>query len=121
MAGVMPEVHFQKQPHPIDMKDIDYSKKLNAFIAEIIDLGVDEFKNPSAWTLRQDPLNAVSIDYELPTQASRSLLHEIGQKHGLIPMCPDDMIDLVMSKDYIPAGVAVISRHGTFMISKRRG
>lgn len=103
------------------MKDIDYTKQLNSFIAEIIDMGIDEFKNPEDWTLSTETLNGVLIGYELPTKSSRLLLHEIGQKHGLIPLCPDDVIDLKMSKNYTPEGVMVISRHGEFMVSKKDG
>ena len=64
------------------MKDTDYSKLLKLFIAEIIDQGIDEFKNPEKWILSKDTLNGVLIGYELPTKSSRSLLHEIGQKLG---------------------------------------
>jgi len=101
------------------MKDIDYSKQLELFIAEIIGMGIDEFRQPEKWTLSTDTLNGVLIGYELPTKTSRTLLHEIGQKHGLIPLCPDDMIDLKMSKEYRPMGVVVISRHGEFMVRKK--
>ena len=103
------------------MKDIDYSKQLELFIAEIIGMGIDEFRQPEKWTLSTDTLNGVLIGYELPTKTSRMLLHEIGQKHGLIPLCPDDMIDLKMSKEYKPVGVLVKSRYGEFMVRKRNG
>jgi hypothetical protein len=73
------------------------------------------------WTLSTQTLNGVLIRDELPTQSSRSLLHDIGQKHGLIPFCPDDVIDLKLSKDYTLEGVIVISRHGEFMIDKNQG
>lgn len=105
----------------MSMKDIDYSKQLNSFIDEIVDIGIDEFKSPEKWTLSTDTLNGVLIGYELPTKSSRSHLHEIGQKHGLIPLCPDDVIDLKMSKDYSPIGVLIISRHGEFMVRKKNG
>ena len=101
------------------MKDPDHSKQLKLFIAEIIDKGIDDFKNPEKWNLSKDTLNGVLIGYELPTKSSRTLLHEIGQKYGLIPLCPDDMIDLKMSKEYKPVGVVVISRHGEFMVRKK--
>ena len=103
------------------MKDLDYSKQLKLFIAEIIDKDIDEFIQPEKWTLSTDTLNGVLIGYELPTKSSRTLLHEIGQKHGLIPLCPDDMIDLKMSKEFKPVGVVVKSRHGEFMVRKRNG
>ena len=103
------------------MQDIDYTKQLDSFVAEIINMGIDEFKNPEIWTLSNETLNGVLIGYELPTKASRSLLHEIGQKHGLIPLCPDDVIDLKMSKDCTPEGVIVISRHGEFAVRKKKG
>lgn len=66
-----------------NMKDLDYSKQLKLFIAEIVDKGIDEFKRQEEWTLSTDTLNGVLIGYELPTKSSRTLLHQIGQKHGL--------------------------------------
>lgn len=103
------------------MKDTDYSKQLESFVAEVIAKGIDEFQNPETWSLSEEALNGVLIGYELPTKTSRTLLHEIGQKHGLIPLCPDDVIDLKMSDEYKPIGVVVISRHGEFMVRTKNG
>jgi len=103
------------------MKNIDYSKQLDSFVAEVINMAMDEFENPENWTLSTQTLNGVLIGYELPTKSSRSLLHEIGQKHGLVPLCPDDVIDLKLSQNHKPEGVIVISRHGEFMVRKKKG
>lgn len=103
------------------IKDLDYTKQFNSFISQIIDMGIDEFKRPEDWILSEETLNGVLIGYELPTKSSRLLLHEVGQKYGLIPLCPDDVIDLKMSKDFRPEGVMVISRHGQFMVRKKNG
>jgi orotidine-5'-phosphate decarboxylase len=100
------------------MTDIDYSKQIRSFIAEIIAMDVDEFKDPEKWTRSKEILNGVKIGYELPIKSSRMLLHEIGQKHGVIPLCPDDVVDLKLSKEFEPVGVIVISRHGEFSVRK---
>ena len=105
------------------MKNIDYRKQIKSFIAEIVDMDIDEFKNPENWTISTEVLNGVLIGYELPTKSSRLLLHEVGQKHSVIPLCPDDVIDLKMSKDYKPEGVIVIvrSRYGELLVRKSNG
>ncbi len=94
------------------MKGTDYNKQLKLFVDEVITKKINEFHNPEMWSLSKDTLNGVLIGQELPTKTSRALLHEIGQKHGLIPLCPNDMIDLKMSNEYKSIGVVVISRHG---------
>ncbi len=66
-------------------------------------------------------MNAVKIGYDLPTRSSRILLHEIGQKHGVIPLCQDDVVDLKLSKTYEPIGVVVKSRHGEFPVREENG
>jgi len=101
------------------MKEKNYSNQLESFVVEIIDLGIDEFKDPGKWILSKEILNGVLIGYELLTKTGRLLLHEIGQKHGVIPLCPDDTIDLKMSKEYTPEGVIVRSKHGVFSVDKK--
>ncbi len=101
------------------MKDNEYKKQLASFIAEIIEADIDEFKNPKKWTLSKEVLNGVLIGYELPRKSSRLLLHEIGQKHNLIPLCPDDLVDIKMSKEYKPEGAIVKSRWGEFSINAK--
>ena len=103
------------------MKNIDYRKQIKSFIAEIVDMDIDEFKNPENWTISTEVLNGVLIGYELPTKSSRLLLHEVGQKHSVIPLCPDDVIDLKMSKDYKLEGVIVRSRYGELFVRKSNG
>lgn len=103
------------------MKNIDYSKQIKSFIVDIVDMDIDEFKSPKNWTTSTEVLNGVMIGYELPTKSSRFLLHEVGKKHNVIPLCPDDVIDFKMSKDFKPEGVIVRSTHGEFLVKKNNG
>lgn len=103
------------------MNDKDYRPQLKAFLEEIRDLDVDEFYNIDSWRLSEELLNGVLVGYELPTKTSRQLLHVIGQKYGLVPMCPNDVIDLKMSEEFKPIGFEVISIYGRFLVTKKNG
>ena len=100
------------------MKYHDYKQMFEVFISEMIKLDISEFGTPEKWTLCTDVLNGVKIGYELPTKSSRLLLHVYGQKHGLIPLCPDDVIDLKLSKEYVPECMIVISKYGELKIDR---
>ena len=100
------------------MNDKDCRPQLKSFLEEIRVMDVDEFHNIDSWRLSEEMLNGVLVAYELPTKTSRRLLHVIGQKHGLVPMCPNDVIDLKMSDDYKPIGFEVITIHGRFLVTK---
>ena len=83
------------------MKNIDYSKQLDSFVAEVINMAMDEFKNQKIgpwYTNVKWCVNRIRVTNEV----SRSLLHEIGQKHGLVPLCPDDVIYLKLSQNHKP-------------------
>ncbi len=100
------------------MKD-DYRKMFDEFISEILKQDIQEFGSTTTWRLSGDPLNGVDIGYNMPSKSSRALLHEIGQKHGLIPMCPGDLIDLELTDDYTPKCMVVISKYGNFTIKPK--
>jgi hypothetical protein len=76
------------------MKKRDYQKCLRAFVTEIKGLQSPAFVKPDQWVLSTEILNAVVIGYEIESFADRKKLHEVGRKHGLIPLCPSDVVDL---------------------------
>ncbi len=76
------------------MRKTDYQDCLRSFIAEIEGLQSPAFVNPDQWVLSTEILNAVLIGYEIESFADRKRLHEVGRKHGLIPLCPRDVVDL---------------------------
>jgi hypothetical protein len=100
------------------MKD-DYRKKFEEFISEILKQDILEFGSPKKWKLSGEPLNGVDIGYEMPSKSSRALLHELGQKYGLIPLCPGDIVDLELTDDFSPKCMVVVSIYGRFMIKPK--
>jgi hypothetical protein len=76
------------------MRKTDYDKCLRAFVTEIVGLQNPVFVKPDQWRLSTDILNAVLIGYEIESFTDRKQLHDVGRKHGLIPLCPRDVIDL---------------------------
>jgi hypothetical protein len=78
------------------MRNTDYKDNFIAFINEIkkqkniFSSGCDQWKIPGDPL----PLNGVEIGYEITNKHDRELLHEIGQSYGLIPLCPQDVIDI---------------------------
>ena len=76
------------------MRKTDYQKSLRAFVTEIEALQIPVFVNPDRWVLSTEILNAVLIGYEIESFAERKRLHDLGRKHGLIPLSPSDVVDL---------------------------
>ena len=76
------------------MRKTKYQECLRAFVREIEDLQSPAFVNPDQWCLSTEILNAVLIGYEIASFADRKRLHDVGRKHGLIPLCPSDVVDL---------------------------
>lgn len=76
------------------MKKTDYQECLRAFVTEIEELQNRAFVKPDQWVLSTEILNAVLIGYEIESLADRTRLHDLGRKHGLIPLCPSDVVDL---------------------------
>ena len=77
------------------MRQTDYQKCLRAFVMEIEVLQSPAFVKPDQWLLSTEILNAVLIGYEIESFADRKTLHDVGRKHGLIALCPSDVVDLV--------------------------
>ena len=76
------------------MRKKERQKSLRAFVAEIEGLGSPAFAKVDQWFLSTEILNAVLIGYEIESFADRKRLHDVGRKHGLIPLCPSDVVDL---------------------------
>jgi len=68
------------------MSKTDYQKCLRGFVTEIEGLQSPAFVRPEQWFLSTEILNAVHIGYEIESFADRERLHDIGRKHGLIPL-----------------------------------
>ncbi len=76
------------------MRKKNYQKCLRAFVTEIVGLQNPAFVKVDQWLLSTEILNAVFIGYEIESVADRKMLHDVGRKHGLIPLCPSDVVDL---------------------------
>ena len=76
------------------MRKTDYQECLRAFVTEIDSLKNPAFVKLGQWFLSTEILNAVLIGYEIESFADRKRLHDVGRKHGLIPLCPNDVVDL---------------------------
>lgn len=88
------------------MRKTPHRDSLRAFVTEIEGLQSLAFVNPDRWVLSTEILNAVLIGYEIESFADRKRLHEVGRKHGLIPLCPSDIVDL----DFIHGSLTSVVR-----------
>ncbi|PIU55935.1 MAG: hypothetical protein COS89_06525, partial [Deltaproteobacteria bacterium CG07_land_8_20_14_0_80_38_7] len=77
----------------------NYSKLLSTFIQKIKELKNPSFVNPEKWTLCHDLQNGVSVTTTITDESDRKLLHKIGQEYGLIPLCPNEVVGLDLTKD----------------------
>lgn len=82
------------------MSNTDYKENFRAFICYIKEHKKEMFPSCDQWKLPGDPLplNGVEIGYEIGNRHDRELLHEIGQNYGLIPLCPEDVVDIDLTK-----------------------
>ena len=71
------------------------------------------------WTLADDLLNGVLIGYKIKERSDRELLHRIGLKYGLIPLCPGEVVDIDMSKDITILSSFVRTSFGKMQISPK--
>jgi hypothetical protein len=100
------------------MSKTDYQKHLRAFVKEIEGLQSPAFVRPDQWLLSTEILNAVCIGYEIESFADRKSLHDIGRKHGLIPLCPGDVVDLAVLDGSMTS--VVRTPHGLLQIRAKR-
>lgn len=82
------------------MKENDYKHSLKLFKNEIKALNEQAFVNIDRWHLSGEPLNGVSVEF-IEESCARKLLHYVGLKHGLLPLCPNDLVDLEVKEDKI--------------------
>ena len=97
------------------MKEKNYEPSLLLFKAEVNHLQEPSFINVDEWCLSGEPLNGVAIGYKIEDQCARRLIHYIGLKHGLLVLCPNDIIDIDVKGDK-PVGSFIRSDFGKLQI-----
>ncbi len=99
----------------------DYKSLLASFVQEIKELKNPSFVKPENWTLCHDLQNGVSIGTTITNELDRKLLHKIGQKYGLIPLCPDEVVGLDLLNDSKINFAVVETIFGRLKIDPKRG
>ena len=95
-----------------------YDDRLREFIAEIGELDIPAFVATHRWRLLEDIENGVDIGYDLISPSDRKILHHIGQRYGLVALCPGDVVDLEMSNGSMTA--VVRTPFGTLKVRRRK-
>ena len=104
-----------------DMKKKNYKRLLNLFIKDVKKIKNSSFVNIDSWTLSDNILNGVLIGYTIFDQSDRELLHSIGRKFDLIPLCPDEFVDIEVSDEGKIFGSFVRTMFGKLYISQKSG
>ncbi len=86
------------------MKNNDYKHSLKLFKKEIKELNEQAFVNFEQWHLSGEPLNGVSVEF-IQDSCARKLLHYVALKHGLLALCPNDLVDIEVKKDKITGSI----------------
>ena len=81
------------------MNNQNYRNRLSSFVRKIKELKTPSFVKPEEWTFCHDLQNGVSVVAAITDESDRKLLHKIGQQYGLIPLCPNEVVGLDLSKD----------------------
>jgi hypothetical protein len=78
------------------MNEQNYLDNFLVFLTKIKEQNNPSFMKCDSWSLPGDPLpmNGVRIEQEINNKNDRELLHNIGQKNGLIPLCLNDLIGI---------------------------
>ena len=97
------------------MKEKNYKRSLLLFKTEVNHLQEPSFINVDEWCLSGEPLNGVATGYKIEDQCARKLIHYIGLKHGLLVLCPNDVIDIDV-KGGKPVGSFIRSDFGKLQI-----
>lgn len=106
------------------MNKHDYTENLKAFLDKLNEINNPSFADRHKWRLplpdEMTPLNGVLIGHELEKKQDREQLHYIGQQFGLIPLCPNDLVDLDISDLSVSGSPKpyVHSIHGRFYLKK---
>jgi hypothetical protein len=104
-----------------DMKKKNYKHLFNLFVKDVKKINSSSFVNIDSWTLSDDILNGVLIGYAIFDQSDRELLHSIGGKFDLIPLCPDEFVDIEVSDKGKIFGSFVRTMFGKLYISQKSG
>ncbi len=99
------------------MKEKNFKILLEKFKKEICDTQFSVFQNIEKWTLAHDVQNAVLIGYIINDKSKRLLLHRIGLKYSLIPLCPGEVVDIDYSDDLKIVRSYVRTQFGKMQIS----
>jgi hypothetical protein len=99
----------------------DYQSLLQQFTKEITDLDLPAFGDPAGWTLAKGLQNGVQIGYDIRSASDRKELHDIGARYGLIPLCPNDVVDLDFNVTPGKPSAVVTTAFGKLPIRPRRG
>jgi len=75
----------------------DYKPLFDAFRHEIKNNNNPSFVDVDSWTMADDLPNGVLLPYTIKDRSARELLHRVGRKYGLIPLCPDEVVDIDVS------------------------
>ncbi len=98
------------------MSKQNYKSLFSAFIQEIKELPNSGFRDMENWSLSDDLENGVLIGYPISNSSERKLLHKIGQKFGLIPLCPHEVVDIEMGDNFVPKYAFVRTSYGNLKI-----
>jgi len=103
------------------MKKKNNKRLFNLFVKDVKKLRNSSFVNIDNWTLSDDLLNGILIGYTIFDQSDRELLHSIGRKYDLIPLCPNEFVDIEVSGDGKIFGSFVRTMFGKLYISQKSG
>ena len=103
------------------MKKKNYKFLLTKFKKEIKGTYNHVFQNVDNWTMANDLLNGVLIGYTINERSNRELLHQIGLKYDLIPLCPGEVVDIDVSDDHRIMRSFVRTMFGKMQISPKSG
>jgi hypothetical protein len=80
------------------MNNQNYKKLLSSFVQKIKELKNPSFVKPEKWTLCHDLQDGVSVANTIAKESDRKLLHKIGQQYSLIPLCPNEVVGIDLTK-----------------------
>jgi len=98
-----------------------YATLLSSFVQEIKGLKNPSFVKPENWTICHDLQNGVSVGTTITGELDRKVLHKIGQKYGLIPLCPNEVVGLDLTNDNKINFAVVETIFGRLKIDPKRG
>ena len=91
------------------MKEKNYESRLDIFKKEVKSLKEQAFINVDQWYLCGEPLNGVEIGYLIADPCARKLLHYVGLKHELLPLCPNEVVDLDVKEGKILGSIVRVN------------